>query len=231
MDLCSLWMQINAGNIDILILPLFKTTPITSSLTPFIEIFFSKFVNNTVFFNYIHVASFWLSASLEHAATEIRNSRSAMASFLVPPTNPCGPQNRKKIRRREMNFTRAMLSHGNGIRSRSAPMYDPAIWLAGVRLRGNSEEIGMLFEACTTTTTMTSTTSTTICIHENAGNVSDVVVDVFSTLENESDAIIRLSRQFLFVNFSRKESCSLFYIKLRLQYITLYNIKMKSNSC
>lgn len=26
-------------------------------------------------------------------------------------------------------------------------MYDPAIWLAGVRLRGNSEEIGMLLEA------------------------------------------------------------------------------------
>jgi len=30
-------------------------------------------------------------------------------------------------------------------------------------------------------------TSTTVCIYENAGNVSEVNADVFSTLENESD--------------------------------------------
>lgn len=58
-----------------------------------------------------------------------------------------GRKNRKKVRRRGMNFKRTISSRGNGIRSRSAPMYDPAIWLAGVRLRGNSEEIGMLLEA------------------------------------------------------------------------------------
>lgn len=76
----------------------------------------------------------------------MRNDRSAVAPFLVPLTNSlAGRKNRKKIHRRGMNFTRTMLSHGNGIRS--APMYDPAIWLTGVRLRGNSEEIGMLFEA------------------------------------------------------------------------------------
>ena len=45
-----------------------------------------------------------------------------------------------------MNFTQTILFDENGIRSCSAPMYDPAIWLADVRLRGNSEEIGMLLE-------------------------------------------------------------------------------------
>ncbi|KYM78512.1 hypothetical protein ALC53_11167 [Atta colombica] len=55
-------------------------------------------------------------------------------------------KNHKKVRCRGMNFTQTILFDKNGIRSCSTPMYDPAIWLADVRLRGNSEEIGMLLE-------------------------------------------------------------------------------------
>lgn len=61
-----------------------------------------------------------------------------------------------------MNFTRVILSHGNGINSRSAPMYDPAIWLVGMRLRGNSEEIRMLLRA----------------VHDNDDNDDDIDDDM-----------------------------------------------------
>ena len=91
-----------------------------------------------------------------------------------------------------MNFTQTILFDENGIRSCSVPMYDPAIWLADVRLRGNSEEIGMLLEVVHNDATRTMMTSTTICIYEDAGNVSEVNADVFSTLENELESIMRL---------------------------------------
>lgn len=113
-----------------------------------------------------------------------------------------GRKNCKKICYRGMNFARTMLYHGNSIRSHSASMYDPAIWLAGMRLRGNSVEIGMLFQA----------------VHDDGVNDNDINDDIkddahtwkrwrysrshreyiFSVLENESEAVIRLNRQFLF---------------------------------
>lgn len=106
-----------------------------------------------------------------------------------------------------MNFMRTILSYENDIRSRSAPMYDPAIWLAGVRLRGNSEEkIGMLLEAVhdDNDNNEDDMHTTTVCIRENAGNVFEVIATVFSALENdleirtrESDAIMRVSNFFL----------------------------------
>lgn len=61
-----------------------------------------------------------------------------------------GRKNCKNVCHRGMNSARAIAFYGNVVSRLSscsvAPTYDPAIWLAGERLRGNSKEIGLLLK-------------------------------------------------------------------------------------
>ncbi|EFN73656.1 hypothetical protein EAG_08453 [Camponotus floridanus] len=70
--------------------------------------------------------------------------------FQMLETDHFGRKNCKNVCHRGMNSARAIAFYGNVVFRLSpcsvAPTYDPAIWLAGERLRGNSKEIGLLLK-------------------------------------------------------------------------------------
>jgi len=96
--------------------------------------------------------------------------------------------------------------HPNGIRSCLAPMYDPAIWLAGMRLRGNSEQIEMVLVARQRQRRWHRRRYAYI----RTLKMSPKSSRIFSALENESNAIMW---------FNQYNFCSRIYlVKYRFLY-------------